>query len=47
MNNNMNFDGYGYPDMNLINNIYLGNNPATCVSITIIDKAIIIHIIEK
>ena len=26
MNNNMNFDGYGYPDMNLINNLFLGNN---------------------
>lgn len=27
MNNNMRFDGYGYPDMNLINNMFLpGNN---------------------
>ena len=27
MNNNMNFDGYGYPDMNLINNMFMkGNN---------------------
>ena len=27
MNNNMNFDGFGYPDMNLINNLFLqGNN---------------------
>lgn len=27
MNNNINFDGYGYPDMSLINNLFLqGNN---------------------
>lgn len=27
MNNNMNFDGYGYPDMNLLGNLFMpGNN---------------------
>lgn len=26
MNNNMNFDGYGYPDMNLLNNLIMPNN---------------------
>ena len=24
--NNMRFDGYGYPDMNLINNLFMSNN---------------------
>lgn len=28
MNNNMNFDGYGYPDMGLLNNIFLTDNNA-------------------
>jgi len=26
MNNNMNFDGYGYQDMNLLNNIFMRSN---------------------
>ena len=26
MNNNMNFDGYGYPDMNLLSNIFMHDN---------------------
>lgn len=26
MNNNMNFDGYGYPDMNLLNNLFMKSN---------------------
>lgn len=26
MNNNMNFDGYGYPDMNLLGNLFMSGN---------------------
>ena len=26
MNNNMNFDGYVYPDMSLINNLFMKSN---------------------
>lgn len=26
MNNNINFDGYGYPDMSILNNIFMQNN---------------------
>ena len=26
MNNNMNFDGYGYPDMNLLGNLFMAGN---------------------
>lgn len=26
MNNNINYDGYGYPDMNLLNDIFMQNN---------------------